>query len=417
MLLLYTAGAWADDFNPANPPDPAAKYKVTVSVSPAEGGYASGGGEFEKDKKIKLSTSPSSGYEFLYWIHEGEQVSTSSKFYYIVTDQPVHLVAVYQYNPGNPGDPQTNASRYLYLNTNEDGCCTFNQTSGAKQKIGKYISVKAQNVSPGFQFLGWYAGEEKVGSTLSFSYLMPDYDVTLTAKFVYNPDSPSDPESAADTPATPKIRAKSYSRQYGEDNPDFEYTMNTEITGTPVLTCEATKTSAVGSYPIVVAQGDVTTEGVVLVNGTLTITKAPLTITAKSYTMTQGDALPTLEADYSGFKNNETASALVAMPTLTTTATSESAPGTYDITIANGVAPNYAITYVKGTLTIKNKKGDANGDGKVTITDAVAVVNYILGNPSDNFNEKAADVNGDGKISITDAVGVVNIILNGGTEP
>ena len=54
--------------------------------------------------------------------------------------------------------------------------------------------------------------------------------------------------------------------------------------------------------------------------------------------------------------------------------------------------------------------GDANGDGKVTITDAVAVVNYILGNTSTGFD--AADVNGDGNVTITDAVGIVNIILN-----
>ena len=61
-------------------------------------------------------------------------------------------------------------------------------------------------------------------------------------------------------------------------------------------------------------------------------------------------------------------------------------------------------------------KGDANGDGKVTITDAVAIVNYILGNPSADFNADAADVSGDGNITITDAVGVVNIILNQGAS-
>ena len=61
--------------------------------------------------------------------------------------------------------------------------------------------------------------------------------------------------------------------------------------------------------------------------------------------------------------------------------------------------------------------GDANGDGQVTITDAVAIVNYILGNASADFNPEAANVNGDyddeGKpnITITDAVAVVNIIL------
>ncbi len=54
------------------------------------------------------------------------------------------------------------------------------------------------------------------------------------------------------------------------------------------------------------------------------------------------------------------------------------------------------------------------GGGNVAggITDVVAIVNYILGNPSAKFNEKAANVNRDMDISISDAVGVVNIILN-----
>lgn len=57
--------------------------------------------------------------------------------------------------------------------------------------------------------------------------------------------------------------------------------------------------------------------------------------------------------------------------------------------------------------------GDVNNDGQVTISDAVGIVNYILGNPAAGFNEAAADVSGDGSITITDAVGVVNIILKG----
>ena len=62
--------------------------------------------------------------------------------------------------------------------------------------------------------------------------------------------------------------------------------------------------------------------------------------------------------------------------------------------------------------------GDANGDGQVTITDAVAIVDYILGNEPENFNKAAANVSGDvddeGEpiVNITDAVGVVDIILN-----
>ena len=57
--------------------------------------------------------------------------------------------------------------------------------------------------------------------------------------------------------------------------------------------------------------------------------------------------------------------------------------------------------------------GDANGDGKVDMADAVAIWNKILGNPPGGFVEAAADVNHDGKITVSDAVGVVDIILSG----
>ena len=70
----------------------------------------------------------------------------------------------------------------------------------------------------------------------------------------------------------------------------------------------------------------------------------------------------------------------------------------------------YAVRLVKAVTVAL--KGDANGDGRVSITDAVAVVDYILGNPPVGFNVEAADVSGDGNINITDAVGIVDIILN-----
>lgn len=65
-----------------------------------------------------------------------------------------------------------------------------------------------------------------------------------------------------------------------------------------------------------------------------------------------------------------------------------------------------ALTVTSATL------GDTNGDGSVTVTDAVGIVNYILGRAPSVFITKAADVNGDGSITITDAVKVINIILN-----
>ena len=65
------------------------------------------------------------------------------------------------------------------------------------------------------------------------------------------------------------------------------------------------------------------------------------------------------------------------------------------------------------TLSVINAKiGDVDGNGRVSIFDAVQVVNYILGNNPVDFVESAADVDGHGRISIFDAVSIVNIILN-----
>ena len=56
--------------------------------------------------------------------------------------------------------------------------------------------------------------------------------------------------------------------------------------------------------------------------------------------------------------------------------------------------------------------GDADGNGKLEMADALAVVNYILtnGKPADNFMFEAANIVDDGVISIADAVTIINAI-------
>ena len=82
----------------------------------------------------------------------------------------------------------------------------------------------------------------------------------------------------------------------------------------------------------------------------------------------------------------------------------------YQLKLSDGTLSPAASATFDATQLLK---GDANGDGSVTISDAVTVVNFILGNPPANFIFGTADTNKDGSITITDAVGIVNIILNG----
>ena len=81
------------------------------------------------------------------------------------------------------------------------------------------------------------------------------------------------------------------------------------VTGSPDLTTTATQSSGAGPYTISVAAGTLAAANYDfpnLVNGTFTITPAPLTITADDETTVYGAPLPELTASYSGFVNGET---------------------------------------------------------------------------------------------------------------
>ena len=149
------------------------------------------------------------------------------------------------------------------------------------------------------------------------------------------------------------ITANDFFREYGESNPIFDYrTEGGSINGTPDLYCEATETSPVGSYPIILSKGSITNENVTFVNGTLTISPAPLTITAKDCSREEGQENPDFEVMYDGFKNGETEAVLAQTPTVTTTATKDSEIGTYVIEVSGAEALNYTISYINGILTV-----------------------------------------------------------------
>ena len=212
-------------------------------------------------------------------------------------------------------------------------------------------------------------------------------------------------------PVVPEITADNKSRMYGDENPVFTYTTNETLNGEPELVTTATKTSPVGEYEIVVRKG--TLKGDFIANnGILTISKAPLTITAKSYTMKQGDALPAFDVTYSGFKNDENKEVLTKQPTFSCEATSATAPGTYDIVVSNTEADNYDISYVKGTLTIIEAD-------PVKVTAKSYTREYGNDNPTFEYSVEGASLEGTPEIiceaTTTSPVGEYPIVIKKGS--
>jgi len=122
---------------------------------------------------------------------------------------------------------------------------------------------------------------------------------------------------------------------------------------TPVsLGTAATAGSAVGSYAITASGASSGNYTITHAGGTLTVTQAPLTITAENKSKVYGAAVPALTASYAGFVNGDTAGSLTTPVSLGTAAGTGSAVGNYAITASGASSGNYAITHVNGTLAV-----------------------------------------------------------------
>lgn len=69
------------------------------------------------------------------------------------------------------------------------------------------------------------------------------------------------------------------------------------------------------------------------------------------------------------------------------------------------------------TVVVAPLTGDANGDGVINVLDVIAISNYYIGEPSDDFCFDNADVNGDGMVNILDIIALVNIFQSGKIAP
>ncbi len=124
------------------------------------------------------------------------------------------------------------------------------------------------------------------------------------------------------------------------------------LTTPPACSTTATGSSPPGIYPATCSGAVDANYDVSYVVGSVSVTAAPLVITADSATVTFGEPIPSLPATYAGFVNGDTAASLTTPPACSTTATGSSPPGTYPATCSGAVDANYDISYGAGTVTI-----------------------------------------------------------------
>jgi Bacterial Ig-like domain (group 3)/MBG domain (YGX type) len=145
-------------------------------------------------------------------------------------------------------------------------------------------------------------------------------------------------------------------RAYGAANPDLVGSLVGAVPAdslTATYSSTANAASPVGSYPITATLNDPFNEAanynVSVMNGTLTVTKATLSVTADNATRPYGLPNPTLTGKISGAFGGDAITA-----SYSSSATGASSPGAYPIAVqASGADPaNYNVTTTPGTLTV-----------------------------------------------------------------
>jgi hypothetical protein len=181
-------------------------------------------------------------------------------------------------------------------------------------------------------------------------------------------------------------------RVYGEANPETfklfyegfaEGEDESVINKLPTAETDAVATSPVGDhYKITCTGGEDTNYTFDCTNiGKLTVTKAPLTVTAKDATRAYGEANPVFTVAYAGWKNGENEGSLSVEPAVACGADEASPAGSYPITFLVGEAANYVFTYVPGTLTVLEVYAvriPASEGGRVTAEPSSAAAGKVV---------------------------------------
>jgi hypothetical protein len=89
------------------------------------------------------------------------------------------------------------------------------------------------------------------------------------------------------------------------------------------------------------------------INTTVAVSPAPLTVKANDAVKAYGAALPAFTASFIGFVNGDTPAALAGSLGFSTTATDQSAPGAYPISVGGVASNDYTISFLPGVLTVQ----------------------------------------------------------------
>lgn len=171
------------------------------------------------------------------------------------------------------------------------------------------------------------------------------------------------------TPRTINVIVDSKTITYGDAEPEFTYTLTSYAEDKPMF-AEGEDASVIENITIVpqeyignsgtyklVAEGSTTTSNykLAMINATYVVKRKDLTVSAKSYSISYGDTIPTFESDVAGLVKGETIESLGnILYTCDFTADKEYVAGEYDV-VPKLSLDNYNVIAVNGKLLVAKR--------------------------------------------------------------
>lgn len=183
-------------YSPSNPSDPnviTPKHKLTLKAMPTDGGsFNTSNASVSEGEKYNLRAYPNTDFAFQAWICDGDTLSKSASYDYIMPTHDVDITGIFTYRPSSPSDPQEQALKYqLSISATPINSGSFN-ISNERLVVGSNNSLRAYS-NTDFVFKHWMIGDSILSSNTSWEYVMPPHNVQMVGVFEYNPSSPANP--------------------------------------------------------------------------------------------------------------------------------------------------------------------------------------------------------------------------------
>ena len=150
-------------------------YTVALNNSEPEYGSINGAGEYAFDSSATVRATETTGYNFLGWYDENDQIVSENKTYTFTIKGDITLTAKWN---------------YYTITTISD-----NEIAGSVKKYSAVKTTPGNNVyltattNSGYTFKGWYLGDDLISTNTSFNVVMPKKNVEYTAKWIACPVS------------------------------------------------------------------------------------------------------------------------------------------------------------------------------------------------------------------------------------